>query len=82
MLAELIDNSNGVCPLKNAKINELSDVRAQILYEKDFYKSHPILNCTVHSCEEFFVKLKNTIKQFKYFMRKFFGEKIFKKKSV
>ena len=53
LAAELIDNSNGVCPLKNAKINELSDVRAQILYEKDFYKSHPILNCTVHSCEEF-----------------------------
>ena len=53
LLAELIDNSNGVCPLKNAKINELSDVRAQILYEKDFYKSHPVLNCTVHSGEEF-----------------------------
>ena len=56
LLAELIDNSNGVCPLKNAKINELSDVRAQILYEKDFYKSHPVLNCTVHRCEEYLVK--------------------------
>ena len=44
LLGELIDNSNGVCPLKNAKINELSDVRAQILYEKDFYKSHLIPN--------------------------------------
>ena len=58
LLAELIDNSNGVCPLKNAKINELSDVRAQILYEKDFYKSHPILNCTVHSCEDFLSNLE------------------------
>ena len=37
----LIDNSYGVCPLENAKINELSDVRAQIPNEKDFYKSHP-----------------------------------------